>query len=181
MKRNALGPSIREPLVEDAETIAAIQVAGWQTAFRGIVSDGYLDALDPATEAAGWITGITSPPSERRRIFVAELESEIVGFVTISPSRDDDLDPQQVGEVGAIYVSPEHWRRGVGRALMARAIDTLRSLGFTDAILWTLAASKRSRSFYEAGGWCADGSTRQVDLGYPVTLVRYRLHLTQGD
>ena len=173
--------SIREPLVEDAEAIAAIQVAGWQTAFRGIVSDGYLDALDPAAEAAGWRTGITSPPSNRRRIFVAELESEIVGFVTVSPSRDDDLDPEQIGEVGAIYVSPEHWRRGVGRALMARAIDALRSLGFTDAILWTLAASKRSRSFYEAGGWRTDGSTREIDLGCPVTLIRYRLSLTHGD
>ena len=173
--------SIREPLVDDAEAIAAIQVAGWQTAFRGIVSEGYLDALDPAPEAAGWRIGIARPPSERKRIFVAELESEIVGFVTIFPSRDDDLDPDHVGEVGAIYVSPGHWRQGVGRALMARAIDALRSLDLTDAILWTLAASKRSRSFYEAGGWRTDGSTKQIDLGCPVTLVRYRLSLARGD
>ena len=181
MKRNALGPSIREPLVDDAEAIAAIQVAGWQTAFRGIASDNYLDALDPAPEAAGWRIGIARSPSERMRIFVAELASEIVGFVTVFPSRDDDLDPDQVGEVGAIYVSPGHWRRGVGRALMARAIDALRSLGFTDAILWTLAASKRSRSFYEAGGWRTDGSTKQIDLGCPVTLVRYRLTLSNSE
>lgn len=173
--------SIREPLVDDAEAIAAIQVAGWQTAFRGIASDDYLDALDPAPEAAGWRTGIARPPSKRQRIFVADLESEIVGFVTVFPSRDEDLNPDQVGEVGAIYVSPQHWRRGAGRALMARAIDALRSLGFTDAILWTLAASRRSRSFYEAGGWRADGSTKEIDLGFPVTLVRYRLSLAHGD
>ncbi len=181
MKRNALEPSIRESLVEDAEAIAAIQVAGWQTAFRGIASDGYLDALDPATEAAGWRTGIARPPSERKRIFVAELDSRIVGFVTVFPSRDEDLDPDQVGEVGAIYVSPGLWRQGVGRALMARAIAALRSLGFTDAILWTLAASTRSRSFYEAGGWRTDGSSNEIDLGCPVTLVRYRLSLAHGD
>ena len=172
---------IREPLVDDAETIAAIQVAGWQTAFRGIVSDDYLDGLDAAAEAAGWRTGIARPPSERKRIFVAELECEIVGFVTIFPSRDDDPDPDHVGEVGAIYVSPAHWRQGVGQALMARALDGLRSLGFTDAVLWTLAAAKRSRRFYEAGGWRADGSTREINLGCPVVLVRYHLDLTHGD
>lgn len=181
MRQNALGPSIREPLIEDAEAIAAIQVAGWQTAFRGIASDVYLDALDPVAEAAGWETGIATPPSERKRIFVAEIESEIVGFVTVFPSRDDDVDPDYIGEVGAIYVNPGHWRRGVGRALMARAIDALRSLDFTDAILWTLAGSKRSRSFYEAGGWRTDGSTKEIDLGRPVILVRYRLSLAHGD
>ena len=54
------------------------------------------------------------PPSQRQRCFVAELESEIVGFVTIFPSRDENLDHDYVVEIGAIYVSPEHWRRGVG-------------------------------------------------------------------
>ena len=177
MKQEPHGPSIREPLIDNAESIAAIQVAGWQTAFRGIASDDYLDRLDPAAGAAGWRIGIAKPPSPRQRVFVAELESEIVGFVTIFPSRDEDLDSEQVGEVGAIYVSPEHWGRGVGQALMARAVDELRSLGFTDAMLWTLAAAKRSRTFYEAGGWSTDGSTKEMNLGRPVILVRYRLCL----
>ena len=172
---------IREPLVDDAKPIAAIQVAGWQSAFRGVASNDYLDALDAAAEAAGWRIGIARPPSQRQRRFVAELESEIVGFVTIFPSRDENLDPDYVGEVGAIYVSPEHWRRGVGQALMACAIDGLRSLGFTDAMLWTPAAAERSRRFYEAGGWLTDGSTKKIDMGRPVVLVRYRLTLSNGE
>ena len=181
MKREVRGLSIREPLANDAESIAAIQVAGWQIGFRGIASDDYLDGLDAAAQAAGWRMGIARPPSRRQRCFVAELESQIIGFVTIFPSRDEDFDSQQVGEVGAIYVSPDHWGRGVGRALMARAINGLRSLGFAEAMLWTLAAAERSRSFYEAGGWRTDGSTKEMDLGCLVTLVRYRLRLPDSE
>ena len=92
MKREVRGLSIREPLANDAETIAAIQVAGWQIGFRGIASDDYLDGLDAAAQAAGWRMGIARPPSRRQRCFVAELESQIIGFVTIFPSRDEDFD-----------------------------------------------------------------------------------------
>ena len=53
MKLDSTGLSIREPLIDNAESIAAIQVAGWRTAFRGIASDDYLDRLDPAAERRG--------------------------------------------------------------------------------------------------------------------------------
>ncbi len=54
---------IREPLIDDAKPIAAIQVAGWQSAFRGVASNDYLDALDAAAEAAGWRIGIALHPN----------------------------------------------------------------------------------------------------------------------
>jgi GNAT superfamily N-acetyltransferase len=41
-----------------------------------------------------------------------------------APSRDDD-EEDRVAEIGAIYVHPDAWRTGIGRALMDVALGDL--------------------------------------------------------
>ena len=76
----------------------------------------------------------------------------MVGFVHLAPGRGEDLSPD-TGEVTALYLLQEHWRRGGGRRLMAAATDALRRAGFTEAVLWVLASNERGRAFYEAEEW----------------------------
>ncbi len=41
-------------------------------------------------------------------------------------------------------------------------------------VLWVLAANKRARDFYVAGGWTPDGGTREEPVnGEPVAQLRY--------
>jgi GNAT superfamily N-acetyltransferase len=44
---------------------------------------------------------------------------EVCGFADFGPTRDDDGDKSQVGEVRAIYLVPEVWGKGFGRQLSA--------------------------------------------------------------
>ena len=81
---------------------------------------------------------------------MATIDGEVVGFVGVCASRDP-VDPQ-LGELETIAVDPVHWRRRVGRALMAHAENQLRQR-WAQAILWTPAGYARGHAFYLAMGW----------------------------
>jgi GNAT superfamily N-acetyltransferase len=104
---------------------------------------------------------------------VAEEEGEIVGFAHIGPS-----DEGPVGEVYRIFVLPERWGTGVGRALVERALEQLRAAGFAETTLWVHEDNPRARRFHEAGGWRLDGAEKEVEsFGIRVNEVRYRIGL----
>jgi ribosomal protein S18 acetylase RimI-like enzyme len=84
----------------------------------------------------------------------------LLGFVAYSPSRDDDADPDLVGEIDAIYVLPSAWGEGVGRRLMGAALARLAEAEFVQVTLWVLDSNIRARRFYEIAGWLADGAQK---------------------
>jgi GNAT superfamily N-acetyltransferase len=101
-----------------------------------------------------------------------------MGFVSAGPARDE---PEHVGEVYAIYLDPGAWGHGVGRELFRRATDWLVREGYREAMLWVLGSNARSRRFYEAAGWHADGGTKtEAYPGTPLEEVRYRRRLVAG-
>jgi GNAT superfamily N-acetyltransferase len=100
---------------------------------------------------------------------------DVVGFSHVGPARGE---PAEVGELYAIYVVPEAWGVGVGRALMAESLARLRSEQFPAAILWVLEDNPRTRRFYELAGWAADGGVKDEEwLGTTIREVRYRIDL----
>ena len=111
-------------------------------------------------------------------VTVAEDEQgDIVGFVNHVASRDPDADGS-IGEVTTVYVLPEHFGQGYGRALMDAATEALREAGFSQATLWVLTDNARARRFYEIAGWNLDGASQDDTIGgQPVTEVRYRREL----
>jgi ribosomal protein S18 acetylase RimI-like enzyme len=99
----------------------------------------------------------------------------MLGFVSIGPSRDEE----GIGELYAIYVDPDEWSRGAGRALIARAERRLAE-EYTEATLWVLEDNPRARRFYEAAGWQTDGARQTVvRLGVSPPEVRYRKRLAR--
>ena len=155
---------VRNAVPDDAEAIARVQVRSAQRGFAGIFSAEALATLDPEPRVALW---------RERLPLVAEEEGEIVGFAHVGPS-----DEEPVGEVYRLFVLPERWGTGIGRALIERALDQLRAVGFSEATLWVHADNPRARRFYEAGGWRLDGSEKELEqFDIRVTEVRYRISL----
>ena len=164
---------IRAAGLEDAEAIAAVHVASWRHAYRGLLPDEYLDGMDVPRWAAGW-RRVLSAERSRAATLVAEASGVVVGFADVTPSRDDDA-AADIGEVTSIYAHPDHWGTGTGRELMAAVVDRLRSAGFAATTLWVLRDNARARRFYERAGWSPDGSEKDgVVAGVTVTEVRYR-------
>lgn len=168
---------IREATVADAETIAGIHVRAWQTAYRGQLSDDYLDGLRGEDRLEQHRLGLSQAPPEFRT-WVVEDSGVVVGFAVTGPSEDADAEPR-VGEVYAIYLEPERVGTGLGRALLEHAIADLRERGFSAATLWVLQSNAVARRFYERAGWRSDGtvSSERVDCEMRPT-VRYRTALS---
>ncbi len=65
----------------------------------------------------------------------------------IAPTRDDDADSPTC-EVGAIYVEPDAWRTGVGRALLGAALEEIGAGDWDDVTLWVFAKNDAALAFY---------------------------------
>jgi GNAT superfamily N-acetyltransferase len=93
------------------------------------------------------------------RGWVIELEGEIVAFAVADAV---------TGNIWALFVDPDHERRGYGRRLLEAMTEWLWSRGL--ARLWlTTAPGTRAESFYAAAGWQRAGSTSGGELRFERT------------
>jgi ribosomal protein S18 acetylase RimI-like enzyme len=110
---------------------------------------------------------------------LAEVAGQLVGFADFGPCRDEDVSPKVVGELMALYVRPDAWGRGVGRALVREALGRLWREGFAEVVLWVIEGNRQALGFYERFGFIRDGSFRHREMyGTPTTVVR--LHYSAG-
>jgi GNAT superfamily N-acetyltransferase len=141
------------PLTEaDVDPVAVLHVRTWQAGYAGIVPAEVLDAMDPAMLAEH---RRTRPEPPGAQTVVADDNGTIVGFASFGPYRAEDK--AEAGEVYAIYVDPDHWGTGAGRALMDRAKTELAAAGYTEMRLWVFTDNSRARRFYERAGLAPDG------------------------
>lgn len=158
----------------DAMAVARVHVRSWQAAYRGLMPDAYLDQLRPEDRAARYDFATTDPAQPRT--ILLEDGGAIRGFATTMPSRDPDT--ANHGELCALYLDPNDWGRGYGRALMAEVRRHFTSCGFPAAILWLLEGNVRADRFYRADGWQPDGARRSETMwGITVNELRYRCAL----
>jgi GNAT superfamily N-acetyltransferase len=152
---------IRPGTPEDAEAVARVHVETWQAAYAHVLPRQELQAMSPADRVEQW---------RRRPPIVAEVDGQVVGFVSVGASRSADAE----GELYAIYVHPDHWGTGVGRTLLEAGETELSRLGHRSVVLWVLDDNPRARRFYERAGWSTDGMTQDVELfGFSLSEVRY--------
>ena len=163
--------TIRPATADDASTLAAIHIDSWRSAYRGLVPDSRLDALDYGRRAEHFRQWLLDADSQ---IFVVEAGGTAVGFCTLGASRDPDADQGATGEIWGIYLAPDHWRKGLGTALCQHAEQTLHRQGYTAATLWVFADNPRARRFYEAMGFETDGASKTLQMGVSLGAVRYR-------
>ncbi len=112
-----LSVQVRVATVDDAEAVAVVHVRSWQSAYRGLIPDAYLDTLSFERRSQVWSRILTETDLPRTGTFVLQDGLDVIGFVHVAPRRDDDL-PASTGEVTGIYLTPNAWGRGGGRQLM---------------------------------------------------------------
>lgn len=153
---------IRRAHLDEAAALAAIQRDASLAALAHIFPpDRYPYPMDEVT--LRWEEALAD---EEVAVFVAEEDGAAVG---VAGARAEWLD--------GLYVVPEWWSRGVGRALHDHVLDHLRAAGSAVCHLWALEHNERARRFYERLGWHEDGTSRivpfppnPIDLGYTIQL-----------
>ncbi|HYF28461.1 MAG TPA: GNAT family N-acetyltransferase [Baekduia sp.] len=73
-------------------------------------------------------------------------------FAAAREGRDSGAVMPGLAHLSALFVDPPHWRRGIGRALLAAAEDAMREQRYERARLVTLEGSPAER-LYAACGW----------------------------
>ena len=157
--------TVRWADLDDAEGIAAVHIASWQAAYRGLLPKETLDGLRLDQRTEQWRIWL-APEGERAETLIAERDGAIAGFATLAmPSRDRD-EPEGVGEIPALYLDPEARRSGIGSRLVEEALAEMRERGYREALLWMLEGNDPANAFYERTGWRRDGGRRHSQY-YP--------------
>jgi GNAT superfamily N-acetyltransferase len=108
---------VRDARREDAAAIARVHARSWQVAYAHAFPAEALAGISIERRAGRWAERLaTSPP--RAALLVAEVDGEVRGFASVGAARDRD---EELGELYAIYVDPDHWGAGLGRALITEA------------------------------------------------------------
>jgi ribosomal protein S18 acetylase RimI-like enzyme len=163
---------IRPAILADAKGIASVHVDSERAAYQGILPAIVLDSLSVEKQEASWRERIANGTSST---FVADENGDILGWINFGQSRDKDGRPT-TGEVLAMYVSPQKWRRGVGNALWEYARTSLQEAGYSDVTLWVFELNYSARQFYEKIGFTLDREIQKtVERGSKTfNVVRYR-------
>jgi N-acetylglutamate synthase-like GNAT family acetyltransferase len=86
---------------------------------------------------------------ERGEVFVAELTAALVGFAAILPREGGDA------ELDALFVEPEMWRRGIGRALVDHCCAAAKAVG---AKSLHVIGNPHAETFYGSCGFTTLGT-----------------------
>ena len=95
-------------------------------------------------------------PSPTRAMFGAFSGAQLVG--TVSVGRDERQKVKHKGSISGVYVSPDYRYRGLGKGLLAYALDVADSrMGLVQLTLLVNAANTSAISLYESFGFKSFG------------------------
>jgi ribosomal protein S18 acetylase RimI-like enzyme len=163
---------VREMQEADIEAVSTVRVRSWKAAYAGLVPAAYLDSMSVEADAATR-RGTFARSTGAEDNLVAEVDGEVVGWACMGPSRDDDA-PAGDGELYAIYLLPEVFGTGVGKALMQVVFSYAVKRSYERLTLWVFRDNARAKGFYAASGFAADGAVADWTVGEEaIPEVRY--------
>jgi len=109
---------------------------------------------------------------------VASADECIVGIGNHLPARENDgVGPVIPGlmHLSMIAVHPEHWGKGIGKALTLYCIARARKLGYRSIQLWTHVSNERAQRLYASVGFREIGREKIDERGERIGLYRLEL------
>ncbi len=157
---------IRPATQDDIPAIATLHIEGWKAAYGGLVDQAYLESLSVEQRIRDWQNWMSAGESE---VFLAEEEGRPAGFVVIGrtktpPPGSSPIRPSHSGEIYALYLHPDFWRKGIGTALIKHAACELKARKHSSICLWVLDGNARAKAFYEKMGGQKIGN-KMVEIG----------------
>lgn len=166
---------VREARVADAPAMADVNAAGWRVGYRGLVPPHYLERLPVRRWRREMGEGLRSPRGDSFTR-IAELDGDFAGYCFVAAPGREESDDSRLAELVALYIDPEGWGRGAGRALLDAVLAEAARLGYEEIVCWTFEGNERALRLYRAGGFEPDGARRPFSpTGTPTLRLRRRL------
>ena len=140
--------NIRRATIGDCATVASIHARSWQSAYRGILTDHYLDNEIEKERLDLWRERFGSL-DEKQVVLCAEGDNGVVGFLCAYLDQDVTLG----SFVDNLHVLHGSKRSGIGSDLMRAIRDiSIREYSVDKLYLWVLAMNAPAIHFYESIG-----------------------------
>lgn len=133
---------IRAMHVEDIPQVQDVAKKSWNATYEGIIP---FEIQEKFLKVA-YNNDRMKQRLERSFLFVAEIDSNVVGFANFSPVNDEGK-----VELGAIYLYPEYQGKGIGSALLQKGINELE--GVVEIYINVERDNEIGKSFYDAKGF----------------------------
>jgi ribosomal protein S18 acetylase RimI-like enzyme len=99
-------------------------------------------------------------------VLIAERKGEVVGYAFAGMEGNDYMALR--GPAGVVYdlvVDPDHRRQGIGRTLLAAALDAVASLGAPRAVLFTADKNHVAQALFDKTGFRRTMVEMTLELG----------------
>jgi GNAT superfamily N-acetyltransferase len=162
---------LRRAQPSDESAVVRIHVDSWRSAYRGILSDEFLNDGLVADRRALWHERFANLNRADQLILVSGDGTEIRGFACVLFDAD--------GECGSLldnlHVAPGLKGKGLGRELMAAAAGQVEQRAIRPALhLWVYEKNAAARGFYERmGGQLSTSIVEPTADGNEVKVLRY--------
>lgn len=161
--------SIRSAESRDVAEIERVARRAWNEVYDDILQQDTIDAALDEWYAREQLRQHVE--GDDISFFVAEDDGLVRGYVS---GGKNELGS---GEVAAIYVDPEHWRRGLGTRLIEHFEAHGRERGWSTMQIRVIAENDVARSFYEKHGYEVESTEEAPLFGEPITEVCYQKSL----
>jgi ribosomal protein S18 acetylase RimI-like enzyme len=131
--------------LRDCLGIAETQVDSYRTAYAGLFPASYLEHFKYAEQEQDWIDLLASGTEDILLVALSE-EEHVVGYVLTRAQ--PDIYPGYDAEIIALHVRQPFQGRGIGKALLQKAVEHLIARDCRSVMLWTLK-DNRVRRWYE--------------------------------
>ena len=164
------GVAFRTAVPDDAGEIAETVALAFQ-AYREIAPPGW---APPPMEPEAFRVRLGSPDVWCQ---VAEHGDQMAGHVALMPAAlqaSHPLDDPSLAHLWQLFVREEYWGSGIATELHDGVLAEARARGYSTFRLFTPAAQRRARGFYEREGWRAVGEAFAEPAFGGMEVIEYR-------
>lgn len=162
---------IRRRKREDLEAISHIVTVEWNSTYKGIVPDEFLEELKN-NESGRTRKAYEEFDEDNNKCLVAVIDNKVVGFSNYGVT--DDPDFENCGELRALYVLDEYHGFGCGRKLVDATKEELKKQGFKKMIICCLKGNPFNEFYKHIGGkYVKDGVYKRLNL--PENIYYYEI------
>jgi len=148
---NIGGLVLREATIVDLRPLAELHVRTFNETHVGPFGSG----PTYATREWQWREKLSETDAVHFVLVLQTAAKQLVGFIWCHPTKDN---PQWAARLNKIYLLREYQRRGLGKRMVAAAVDRLVENGLTSMALFTETDNEPACNFYEQLG-----GERQLD------------------
>jgi len=143
--------------IEDVKNISYVLASSWKTAYRGIVHDDYLDALQDDR----WVEFLTAGLNNDSVFsMLIEDDQEVIGAAVLSST-----EREREVNLRSFYLLPDKIGQGFGHIFYSDIETEVRNRGFQNCVIDVLENNSRAIRFYEAHGFIDTNETINAALG----------------